>query len=501
MLRSGNELLSRAEVDDLWELAIGRIKVILIEQFSYITNPESFIRIKETIVLFCKTLDQYSLNTLPLTSFLANHRDKYEEILVQKFREEVTSIFFEEKYEPLTIKTSKDYDKLVNAYQLEIEFEDLDIEKHTTEEKSEIYVNEEAQVFETVFTEDIEDNLLSPISTKTDASHTGYVSDSENSTSFPRIKFPITVAFSITVPKICKLTKRFIHDYYVFARNLRTMDDAIRIAVETIFINEVNDHMNTILDKSTELNISQAVQIAINANQFTHVCTFFERYLSTFLNTRSLLDIEEVSIRLNSARNAFTRTASRAQDLIFELVNSKIEVFLTSLGGNTNWMPSRPNKHPSGIIQDLIAYLETTFMCLNFLPKHIRLGIHFTSCRHVSGIILRELLHTKKYNAIAMYNLGLDIQALEEFASRQNIPRLMDAFSEIRQIVDLILSGDIEQILDKPTRDSKFPFVSTEKLVTILEKFKELGILNVTVDGVPKIKKSTVLAVVKRLKS
>ena len=45
---------------------------------------------------------------------------------------------------------------------------------------------------------------------------------------------------------------------------------------------------------------------------------------------------DESIIRLQS-RKQFVRTRERFEYVIFELVNSKIEEFLTSLRGNINW--------------------------------------------------------------------------------------------------------------------------------------------------------------------
>jgi hypothetical protein len=475
VLRSGNELLTKPEIDELWEMAVGRIKVLLTEQLSYMSEAENFLKVKETVVLFAKTLESFQLKVEPLMAFLSSHRDKYEELLVHRFRADVGSIVHEEKFEPLTIQNMKDYEKFVLAYQLQEEEQGMDFKE---EEKTPLAV--------------FGDNMLSD----------GDLPDAEEEKEVKRVeqlKFPMFVAFSITVPRICRAVKRFIHDYYVFARNLPAMDKQIRKAVDEILEKEVDAFMNGTIDNSPSLNISQAVQIAINSNYLVIACDYFEKYASSFMSARSMLELDEDNLKLK-VRRVFTRTMDRSQNLIFELMNSKIESFLVGLGGNVDWTPSKTQRNPSGFVQDLIAYLETTSIVLTFLPMHIKQGIQFTSCRHINGILMNGLLETKKYNILYIYNLNNDLKSLEEFAKRQVTQGLNACFSELRQFIDLMLSGNVEQILDKPTRDSKFPHLSNEKLIVLLDKFKDLGMMQSIPADVPKLKRSNFNPIIKRLK-
>eukprot|EP00475_Leptophrys_vorax_P044863 TRINITY_DN9135_c0_g4_i1.p1 TRINITY_DN9135_c0_g4~~TRINITY_DN9135_c0_g4_i1.p1 ORF type:complete len:458 (-),score=129.85 TRINITY_DN9135_c0_g4_i1:316-1689(-) len=456
-------------------MAVGRIKVLLTEQLSYMNEAENFLKVKETVVLFAKTLESFQLKVEPLMAFLASHRDKYEELLIHRFRADVGSIVHEEKFEPLIVSSMKDYEKYVLAYQLQ------------DEEKKGDYKEEEktpAAAFETIMSEgDGVENL--------------------EEEKFPRMTenlvFPKICAFSITVPKICRAVKRFVHDYYVFARNLPSMDKQIRKAVDEILEKEVDAFMNSIIDNSPSLNISQAVQIAINSNYLVIACSYFEKYASSFMSAKSMMELDEDNLKLK-VRRVFTRTMDRSQNLIFELMNSKIEGFLVSLAGNIDWTPSKILRNPSGFVQDLIAYLDTTSIVLEFLPLHIKQGIQFTSFRHINLILMNGLLETKKYNILYIVNLNVDLKALEEFARRQPTAGLVSCFSELRQFIDLMLSGNVEQILDKPTRDAKFPHLSNEKLVVLLDRFKDLGMMQSVPSDIPKLKRSNFNPIIKRLK-
>jgi exocyst complex component 6 len=369
----------------------------------------------------------------------------------------------------------KDYEKLVLSYQLQDESIDNALNEDDSASKT---------VFDTIMMDQDELAMDQKQKIRKISEH---------------IKFPITLAFSITVPRICRGVKRFIHDYYVFARNLPSMDKQIRKAVDEILEKEVDKFMNSLIDESPSLNISQAVQIAINSSYLSKACDFFEKYASSFVSSRSILELDEESLKLK-VRRVFNRTMERSQNMIFELINSKIDGFLLGLGGNTEWMPSKLNKNPSGIINDLITYLETSFVMFTYLPLHIRQGIQFTTCRHIAETLMGSLLETKKYNIIYIYNLNLDVKCFEEYAKRQSTTGLISCFSEIRQFIDLLLSGNVEQILDKPTREAKFPHLANDKLYHLLDKFKDLGLMQQIPAEVPKLKRSNFNAILKRLK-
>ena len=43
---------------------------------------------------------------------------------------------------------------------------------------------------------------------------------------------------------------------------------------------------------------------------------------------------------------------------------------------------------PREYVTDLIAYLETTFACMVFMPDAVREAVHFTSCKHIANSLV-----------------------------------------------------------------------------------------------------------------
>lgn len=107
------------------------------------------------------------------------------------------------------------------------------------------------------------------------------------------------VPFSGTVPLICRTVKHFVADYFAvrafafasfgpliaiaqFTMHLPDMFVFIRRALDDILMNLVNARLNEIIDNSPSLNVSQAVQIAVNADYLVTACLYWERLTLVF---------------------------------------------------------------------------------------------------------------------------------------------------------------------------------------------------------------------------
>ena len=81
----------------------------------------------------------------------------------------------------------------------------------------------------------------------------------------------------------------------------------------------------------------------------------------------------------------------------------------------------------------------------------------------------------RRINMLGVYNLGVDLRSLELFAERSETSDLCECFSELRQLVSLVLSGQPEQIMDPALRAASFPHVPIATLLALLERYKEGG--------------------------
>jgi len=80
-----------------------------------------------------------------------------------------------------------------------------------------------------------------------------------------------------------------------------------------------------------------------------------------------------------------------------------------------------------------------------------------------------------RFNSLAMKALDTELRSCEEFLSARDSKPVLP-MQELRQLVDLVISENIDVYLDANTRKQRFPLLNEIlKLIRILEKFKEEG--------------------------
>lgn len=168
-----------------------------------------------------------------------------------------------------------------------------------------------------------------------------------------------------------------IADYCTYAHYVADMEGIIFRAVDSALTKEVNATLNAIIDGVTPgetktevkvapsnnhgssssgfssssgsshppapsvhsgapvIRISQAVQFSINAAYFADAaCAYLERYIVSASDSKASSHESQLA-----ARKAFGNTRGRCEDLLFELVDAKIDSFM-SLAANINWLPT-----------------------------------------------------------------------------------------------------------------------------------------------------------------
>lgn len=136
-------------------------------------------------------------------------------------------------------------------------------------------------------------------------------------------------------------------------------------AVDSALMKEINASLHRQIDSSPTLHISQAVQFSINAAALHDACEFVENYIQSFDATGQLANsnniMQSTTSNLSvmsptavssspvssasssssrvvhlSARESFQQTRIRCEDLLFELIDAKIDQFL-QLTSNIEW--------------------------------------------------------------------------------------------------------------------------------------------------------------------
>ena len=61
ILNTTSGLVTRASIDELWDMAVAKIVAVLKTHIGYCTDPTLMLQIKALIMLFCHTLKVFSL--------------------------------------------------------------------------------------------------------------------------------------------------------------------------------------------------------------------------------------------------------------------------------------------------------------------------------------------------------------------------------------------------------------------------------------------------------
>ena len=443
--KGDNELMSRAEVDGLFDLAVQKVRAVVKEQTAALSSVKEFLSLKTGVVVLRETMDSYGMRVGGLLDLMKTLRERFELIVLGRFQWEMKQALKTERWQPLTLKSVDEYRDKVTRYQ-----------------------------------------LAPPLAS--DAS------------------FPVTVPFSSSLPAVCAGLTALIDDYFVFSQYVDDSHTLLLRAVDTALMEHVNGPMLSLIDNSA-IHVLQAVQLAIHAAAMNEVCSYIEYYLGTYINYLSTyhtasaasasarpVDVHDigstgggdgasgsVDLRLVlggslhlASRTLFAQTRIRCEDVLFELIDRRIDDFLSALH-SPDLTPSDIALEPSDYVTDLTSYLDSTFAALTYIAGSVRDTLYFTSARHIASCLSSYLLTTlKRFNTLGVYNFNQDLQILENWARRCPVSGLVECFSECRQLMDAVLRVDLDELPDAAKRERELPHLSAAKLVRLLDKFKDL---------------------------
>ncbi|KAL0138916.1 exocyst complex subunit Sec15-like-domain-containing protein [Mucor lusitanicus] len=226
ILHNTTEFRSQAEVDGLWEMVTGKVILVVSESLKGCSDPELFLRIKFSLLIFIQTLEGFDYSVKPLQETLLTLFQRYSELLINQYSEVFEKIVQEDECMPMTVEND---DELKEVMQ-----------------------------------------------------YTRFRPDREF---IKRYGFPLRLPFSKVFPTCCRDVSFFVHQFYQFAEGFSQthgeMDDILKKAVDSLLIKKVNA---ILLKKLQSTNLSQIVQIIINIEYFESTCPDFEMLL---METRS----------------------------------------------------------------------------------------------------------------------------------------------------------------------------------------------------------------------
>ena len=327
----------------------------------------------------------------------------------------------------------------------------------------------------------------------------------------PDVTFsPITLSFSNTVPALLLQLHLFIYRslvYVVVMRNNSYASSSARAkdmctTVAGAFQVVCRCFTSVLTEDKQDLPLSKAVQVAIDANTILaaskDVWVILETALRHFRWTDNLHAL--VSEARKESKAPLAALVSRAQGVIFDLLSRKIEELLGSLVF-VNFEPTVLPLSPHESVEEIIDFLEITFMCLSNLPASIKATSLQLCCTNVANGIISHMLspQVKSINVFCILALEMDAKRLQQFADNSDVPDLRRCFGELHDMVKVVLHPNLPQLGDnEDKRRQLFPRVSARKLAALLEKITPSSVYASSLN-LPRLERSMMQQLAKKL--
>jgi len=218
IFRTGGGLISKFEVDSLWDAAVLKMVSVIEDQFSRMQIAHNLLMIKDYVSLLGVTLRRYGYSVESLLDVLSKHRDKYHDLLLADCRTKILeALSVDIKFEQMFMKKEYEYSMNVLAFQLQ-------------------------------------------------------------STESPPA-YPFVAPFSSLVPDCCRIVRSFVEDSFNFMSYSGQLEfyDIVKKYLDRL-LSEVLDGALLILVESSIQGVAAAIQVSANMVAFEKACVFFFRH-------------------------------------------------------------------------------------------------------------------------------------------------------------------------------------------------------------------------------
>ncbi|XP_034425887.1 exocyst complex component 6 isoform X5 [Hippoglossus hippoglossus] len=417
ILHATHGLVTRAFTDELWNMALSKIIAVLRTHSSYCDDPDLVLELKNLIVIFADTLQDYGFPVNRLFDLLFEVRDQYNETLLKKWALVFREIFELDNYSPIPVETEDEYKLVISRFP----FHDAEIEKQD---------------------------------------------------------FPKKLPMSQSVPQIYTQVKEFIYASLKFSESLHRssteIDDMLRKSTNLLLTRTLSSCLQNLI-KKPHIGLTELVQIIINTTHLEQACRYLEEFITNITNVSP----ETVHTTRLYGLSTFKDARHAAEGEIYTKLNQKIDEFIQL--ADYEWGMTESDGRASGYLMDLINFLRSTFQVFTHLPGKVAQTACMSACKHLSTSLMQMLLDTelKQISMGAIQQFNLDVIQCELFASSEPVPgfqgdTLQLAFIDLRQLLDLFMVWDWSTYLaDYGQPTSKYLRVNPATALALLEKMKD----------------------------
>ncbi|CAN8255034.1 unnamed protein product [Cochlearia groenlandica] len=417
VLRTGDGLVSKIEVENLWDLAVTKMCAVLEDQFSRMQTANHLLLIKDYVSLLGVSLRRYGYAVDPLLEVLSKHRDKYHELLLSDCRKQITEALSADKFEQMFMKKEYEYSMNVLSFQLQV-------------------------------------SDIVPA-------------------------FPYIAPFSTTVPDCCRIVRSFVGDSVSFMSHGGQLDfyDVVKKYLDMLLVEALDESLLKQINTSVH-GVPQAMQVAANMAVFERACDFFFRHAAQLTGVPSRM-AERGSRRhflLTKSQNA----AEDALSGLLKKKIDGFMTLLENVNWASDDTPKEGNEYMHEVVMYLKTLVSTAQEILpaKVLKRVLRDVLSHIS-EKIVGTLCGELV--KRLSMAAIKGLEVDIELLDTFTEKltpllvtdKEAKELKKAYVEIRQMINLLMSSHPENFVNPVIRERSYNALDYRKVATVSEKFRD----------------------------
>ncbi|XWS46627.1 hypothetical protein CRYUN_Cryun14cG0084800 [Craigia yunnanensis] len=415
VLRTGGGLISKMEVENLWDTAVSKMCSVLEDQFSRMQTANHLLLIKDYVSLLGVTLRRYGYPVDALLDVLSKHRDKYHELLLSDCRKQIAEALAADEFEQMLMK--KEYEYSMNVLSFQIQTSDI----------------------------------------------------------IPA--FPYVAPFSSTVPDCCRIVRSFIEDSVSFMSYGGQLDfyDVVKKYLDRL-LSEVLDGALLRLINSSVHGVSQAMQVAANMVVLERACDFFFRHAAQLSGIPlRMAERGRRQFPLNKARDAAEEMLSgmlktKVDGFMTLIENVNWMADEPSQGGN---------EYVNEVLIYLETLVSTAQQILPpQVLKRVLQDVLSHISENIVGALLGDSVKRFNVNAIMGIDVDIRLlesfaDNLAPLFSEGDANQLKNVLAESRQLINLLLSNHPENFLNPVIRERSYNTLDYRKVVTISEKLRD----------------------------
>lgn len=415
VLRTGGGLISKMEVENLWETAVSKMCSVLEDQFCRMQTANHLLLIKDYVSLLGVTLRRYGYPIDALLDVLSKHRDKYHELLLSDCRKQIAEALAADKFEQMLMKKEYEYSMNVLSFQLQ--------------------------------TSDI-----APA-------------------------FPYVAPFSSTVPDCCRIVRSFVEDSVSFMSYGGQLEffEVVKKYLDRL-LSEVLDGALLKLISTSIHGVAQAMQVAANMAVLERACDFFFRHAAQLSGIPSrMVERNRRQFPLSKARDVAEETLSGLLKAKVDGFMTLIE----NVNWMADEAPQSGNEYANEVIIYLETLVSTAQQILPApVLKRVLQEVLSHISEKIVGALASDSVKRFNVSAIGGIDVDIRLlESFAEnqgsLFSDGDVDQLKMALAESRQLINLLLNNHPENFLNPVIRERSYSALDYRKLVIVSEKLRD----------------------------